>query len=478
MSTARRYWLVGIVILIFLTALGISVQILVASVLDAQRTQKEMAWAAAQLQIEFLQFEYAYSGYAGVTTNVPAAYLTQRLSRFKNRIRDLKEETGRTGFADDPIYDRLVKELDASVAAESPVMAALKSADPDQRRAAVNKLARLDSPIRSWVQDIMLRSNPDRQKEELVDAQIKAAIVMLVAILAGIALVVLLLRYIKRLEVAHEREREARWRIDQASRVKDTFLAVVTHELRTPLNAVIGFSELMKTRANRAADRELVSWTDEVLNAGRHLLTLINQTLDMSKIAAGKLALTPSEFDLRLMIEDSVAGLKRQMALAEIAMLDEETPRSSPMPADLALLMPAEHLMIRADEAWLRQALLNVILHARKTLPTRAAITIAAEAQGDRAVIEVSNQASDDGGAHRRRVGDDRRVDARGGDGPEQTLDPFVQGQLGLSRETYGLGLELPIAKAIVEAHEGIFHYEATADHLRLRMDLPVNLAA
>src|SRR5690606_3199308 len=174
------------------------------------------------------------------------------------------------------------------------------------RRAALNKLARLDSPIRSWVQDIMLRSNPDRQKDDLVHAQLQAAAVMAVAILAGIALVLLLLRSIRRLEVAHEREREARWRIDQASRVKDTFLAVVTHELRTPLNAVIGFSELMKSRTDKTADKELTSWIEEVLVAGRHLLHLINQTLDMSKIAAGKLALSPAEFDLRLMIEDSV----------------------------------------------------------------------------------------------------------------------------------------------------------------------------
>ncbi len=289
MSTARRYWLVGTVILIFLTALAASVQIHVASLLHAQRAQKEITWTAAQLQIDFLQLQQAYGGYAGVTRSVPAAYLEQRLSFFRNRIRDLKETTGEIGD-DDPIYAQLVKDLDNSVAADSPVTTALKSEDPAERRAAVNKLARLDSPIRSWVQDIMLRSDEKPKNEGFLSAPVQAAIVMGVAMRAGIALVALLLRTIKRLEVAHEREREARWRIDQASRVKDTFLAVVTHELRTPLNAVIGFSELMKTRANRAADRELACWLEEVLNAGRHLLTLIHQTLDMSKIAAGKLA--------------------------------------------------------------------------------------------------------------------------------------------------------------------------------------------
>lgn len=473
MSTARRYWLVGIVILIFLTALGVSLQILVASTLEAQRTQKEIAWSAASLQNEFLQLDYAYRGYAGVTGNISDVYLTQRLSRFVNLILDLKDDTGDTSIAEDPIYQLMMKELDGSVAPASPVITALESDDPAKRRAAVNKLARLNGPIQSWVQDILLRY-PNRQKEELVQAQIKAVVVMGIAILAGFVLVALLLRNIKGLEIAHEREREARWRIDQASRVKDTFLAVVTHELRTPLNAVIGFSELMKTRVNRAADRELATWIDEVLNAGRHLLTLINQTLDMSKIAAGKLALSPTEFDLRLMIEDSVAGLKRQMAVEEIAKLGEGASHSAPMPADLALLMPANDLMIRADEAWLRQALLNVILHARKSSTARAAITIAAETQDGRAVIEISNQAPEADGTFRRRTSDDRRGEGT----PQQALDPFVQGQLGLSRETYGLGLELPIAKAIIEAHEGIFHYETTADHLRLRMDIPLNLAA
>lgn len=485
MSTARRYWLVGIVILIFLTALGISVQILVASAFEAQRSQKNVAWAAAQLEIEYLQFEHAFSGFANVSQNVSAAYLATRLSVFKNRVRSLRRETTGTDLAEDPVYDQLMADLDTALATDSPVMLSLKSDDPDLHRKAFNQLARLDSPIRSWVQDVMLRSNPDRQKDDLVRSQLLAAAVMAVAILAGIALVALLLRYIKRLEKAHEREREARWRIDQASRVKDTFLAVVTHELRTPLNAVIGFSELMKSRTDRSPDRELTNWIEEVLMAGRHLLTLINQTLDMSKIAAGKLALSPAEFDLRLLIEDSVASLKRQMALAELALLDEGTGRgragagrSVPKSASLATLLPTRDLMIRADEAWLRQALLNAIQHARKNSGERAAITIAAQSQDGRAVIEIRNHAPDPtGDIQRRRESDERRAEERNV-ALDEALDPFVQGHLGLSRDTYGLGLELPIAKAIVEAHDGSFHYEAAADRMRLTIDLPINLAA
>lgn len=475
MSTARRYWLVGSVIIIFMAALALSVEILISSALDAQRSQKDTSWAAAQLKIEYLQFEHAFGGYAGVSQNVPATYLQTRLSMFRTRIRNLKNETAGSELAADPAYQALIEQLDQAVSPDSPVIAAIKSDEPAVRRDALNKLARLDSPIRSWVQDVMLRSNPDRQRDDLVRAQLQAALVMGIAILAGIALVVLLLRLIKKLEVAHEREREARWRIDQASRVKDTFLAVVTHELRTPLNAVIGFSELMKSRTDQSADRELTTWVREVLAAGRHLLTLINQTLDMSRIAAGKLALSPAEFDLRLLIEDSVASLQRQMALAERALGEDGAGARTAANVHLATRLPAENLMIRADETWLRQALLNVILHARKSSLDGAAITIAAANRDGRALIEISNDSDATVAPISRRESDERREELRS-EAAVRAFDPFLQGDLRLSRETYGLGLELPIARAIVEAHDGELHYDSQDDRLRLWIDLPVNL--
>lgn len=121
MSTARRYWLVATVILIFLTALGISVQILVASAFEAQRSQKNIAWAAAQLQIEFLQINHSLVGYTASDRTVPAAAVATRLSIFKNRIRVLKQETDQSDLADDPIYAQLVVDLESAVAPDSPV---------------------------------------------------------------------------------------------------------------------------------------------------------------------------------------------------------------------------------------------------------------------------------------------------------------------------------------------------------------------
>ncbi|MBI2253198.1 MAG: HAMP domain-containing histidine kinase [Proteobacteria bacterium] len=454
MSTARRHWLVVIVIATFLLALAISVQILLSSALDAHRSQKNVAWAAAQLEIEYLQFKHAFIGFAGVRQSVPVSFLETRYSVFQRRIRVLKQETDTTELASDTSYDELIAGLEAVTAAGSPVRIAMDSKDEDAHRAALNQLARLDSPIRSWVQDVMLRSNPDRQKDELIDAEIKAAGVMSVAALSGFTLILLLMRNIRQVEASREREREARLRVDQASRVKDTFLAVVTHELRTPLNAVIGFSELMKSRASKNDDRELVTWIDEILQAGRHLLTLVNQTIDMSKISAGKLALSPAAFDLRLLVADSVTSIKRQ-----IHHDPDVTTRH-----EVTTTLPAQDIMIYADEAWLRQALFNTILHGRKKLSGDKPIEIAVSHRGGRAHITISHS----GHAQLEHVPASN----------DAALDPFTQGELGLSRGAHGLGLEMPIAKAIVEAHDGSLHYEATANSFRVSIELPLNLVA
>jgi signal transduction histidine kinase len=126
--------------------------------------------------------------------------------------------------------------------------------------------------------------------------------------------------------------------------------------------------------------------------------------------------------------------------------------------------LPAQDLMICADEAWLRQALLNSILHGRKNAPGAKPITIAVSRTAGHARIDIGNAAQ---------VGVDDNDDDMNG-----MIDPFLQGELGLNRGTHGLGLELPIAKAIVEAHDGILRYHATPGAFRVLIHLPTNLAS
>jgi signal transduction histidine kinase/ligand-binding sensor domain-containing protein len=105
---------------------------------------------------------------------------------------------------------------------------------------------------------------------------------------------------------AQEEAQQARIFAEDASRVKSEFLASMSHELRTPLNAIIGYSELLEEDALESGETELLKDLTKIRTAGRHLLALVNDVLDLSKIEAGKMQLSPSTFDVRRMIDDVV----------------------------------------------------------------------------------------------------------------------------------------------------------------------------
>lgn len=169
-------------------------------------------------------------------------------------------------------------------------------------------------------------------------------------------------------EIAERRQAEARLAqakdlAEAANRAKSTFLASMSHELRTPLNAIIGFSEALQERLFGDLNQRQGRYVDNIHAAGRHLLALINDILDLSKVEAGKMELEVSEFDLRALLEHTLTLVRERAANHGIA---------------LALDASAEIGRFRGDERKVKQILLNLLSNAVKFTPDGGRVTLRA----------------------------------------------------------------------------------------------------
>jgi signal transduction histidine kinase/CheY-like chemotaxis protein len=218
-----------------------------------------------------------------------------------------------------------------------------------------------------------------------------------------------------------ERTRElatANTELAQASRLKSQFLANMSHELRTPLNAIIGYTELLLEEAREGGREGNVETLDRVLRAGRHLLALVNDILDLSKIEAGRMELHVETYPIALVIHD-VAG-----TIAPLA--DQNRNR-------LVVECPPEIGTIRADAKRLQQALLNLAGNAAK-FTADGVITLGARRESIDGVDWVIMTVADTGI----------------GMTPEQmsvVFQDFVQADASTTRKYGGTGLGLAIAR-------------------------------
>jgi signal transduction histidine kinase/DNA-binding response OmpR family regulator len=215
--------------------------------------------------------------------------------------------------------------------------------------------------------------------------------------------------------------------LSAASQAKSDFLASMSHELRTPLNAIIGFSELMRGEEG-VADKRLVplEWIDHIYGSGRHLLTLINDILDLTKIEAGRLELRPEPVGLPALVTDTVNTLR---PLIEGKALHLHT--------DIATVD------VQADRVRLRQVLDNLLSNAIKFTPEGGRITVEVAQAGN----EVRMAVVDTG------VGIDPADQ-------ERIFDEFQQvGDVSMHQAGTGLGLAL--TRRLVEAHGGRVELES-----------------
>ena len=220
-------------------------------------------------------------------------------------------------------------------------------------------------------------------------------------------------------------EHTARSETQLASKIKSEFIANVSHELRTPLNTVIGFSKLLgEHQVRRLRDTEVVEYADLIRDAATHLLAVINDILDISKMQSGKFTLDAREVDLDEVLQASLASFK-QSAVEVDVLLESRIDPNLPM--------------IKGDPDKLRQVFSNLIGNAVKFTPPGGAVTLEARAVADGG---VSVQVRDTG------LGMTKEEIA-------VALMPFAQVDAGHSRWREGTGLGLPIAKALVQLHGG-----------------------
>ena len=206
------------------------------------------------------------------------------------------------------------------------------------------------------------------------------------------------------------------------SQHKSEFLASMSHELRTPLNAVIGFSEVLLERMFGDLNERQEDYLQDILSAGRHLLELLNDVLDLSKVEAGRMELEPSTFPVAEALQPVVALLRERATQNDISLL-----------LDVAPDLP----QVTADQLRLKQVLLNLVGNAVKFTPVGGTVTVAVRREDDQLTVTVA--------------------DTGPGIAPEdqeRIFDSFQQGTRAASA-TEGTGLGLTLTRRIVELHGG-----------------------
>jgi signal transduction histidine kinase len=211
--------------------------------------------------------------------------------------------------------------------------------------------------------------------------------------------------------------------LETANQHKSEFLANMSHELRTPLNAIIGFSEVLSERMFGELNEKQADYMKDIHESGRHLLSLINDILDLSKIEAGRMELEPSEFDLHAALSNAMTLVKERAQRSSIALALEVDPSLG---------------LFHADERKFKQIMLNLLSNAVKFTPEGGRVTISARPAADGIEVAVT----------------DTGVGIAAED-QELVFEEFRQAGRDYTRKAEGTGLGLALCRRFIELHGG-----------------------
>jgi signal transduction histidine kinase len=210
--------------------------------------------------------------------------------------------------------------------------------------------------------------------------------------------------------------------LEVASQHKSDFLANMSHELRTPLNAIIGFSQVLRQRLFGPINEKQEEYLDDILSSGNHLLSLINDVLDLSKVEAGQVELEVASFSLREALERGVVMVREPATKHGVRVSLELAPGID---------------LVEGDERRLRQVIFNLLSNAVKFTPEGGQVVVATASRDHEVLISVTD------------TGPGIPLDDH-----ERIFEEFQQTDVGVQQRE-GTGLGLALSKRLVELHGG-----------------------
>ena len=233
--------------------------------------------------------------------------------------------------------------------------------------------------------------------------------------------------------------------LEVASRHKSEFLANMSHELRTPLNAIIGFSQVLRQRLFGDINAKQEEYLDDILASGNHLLDMINEVLDLSKVEAGQLELEVATFSLREALERGVVMVRE---------------RATKDGVRVSLELATDVDLVDGDERRVRQVVFNLLSNAVKFTPRDGSVVVASARENGEVLVSVTDTGP--GIA----AGDQERI-----------FEEFQQTDVGVQQHE-GTGLGLALSKRLVELHRGRIWVESRPGHgSRFVFTLPIEKA-
>lgn len=398
---------------------------------------QNVVWDGVQFRNEHQVFRVTLLERMAEVPGIGADEVQRRYDILFSRLQLMRDGHTSAIYRSDPDIADLLQRIDPVIRGWDKLLTAYLSGDRQAGVAIIAQSRSLDAEFSAFTSGVNLlgvkRLDQSRERLSGLYSVLIAAAVVTWLLVIGFAIA--LMRQLRATEHAHAEMQamtadleQARREAEEASRAKSNFLASMSHELRTPLNAVLGFADIMRRGLfGPVGNPRYADYVDGIVKSAQHLLSLINDVLDMSRVEAGKLELSEQELDLRQSIEEA---------------LDFVEVTAEGKGVTLVRALPAILPRVHADPRLLRQMLLNLLSNAIKFTPEGGSVEVAA------AVL------TDGGLAIRVRDSGVGMTDHQ----LKRVFEPFSQGDSQRAREAGGSGLGLPITRRLIELHDGQIH--------------------